>query len=859
MNQEKKSRGWVKNAAIIFLSVMLVLTFFSNTILNWSLPEVSGQYAGYGTIMSSIRGTGTVTTNMGYSVRLDSTREIKTVEVKQGDRVEVGQLLFTLAEGASDELTAAIEQLETLEYNYKVKLLNLTSADYYESNQQIAKLRQQISDLESQRADITKIQNALNMAKDKVKQLQKEAASLQEQITAIDDKISEITAGEAGNSPETAALVNRLELLREQMKSAEKNLNAAKKTVEDITAQMPMTYAEAQAAYTAALEAYNNASESYAYAEADHRALTEKHKIYLARKQAYDDALAAWNTASSDANAAESELRTALGTLSSVETVTEEELSALKAKLDDKTTEAGYLTEAYNTAVANRTAYLAAKNEYLAAQDRLNATPSSDPNYDAIYRDYQNKLAAYSALEEVTNSDVETAKNRMETANSELTAQQSEYTAKVNERSALLASSAYQQAVAAVSEAQQKADTAEASLSAAEQTMNTTKDAMDAVEAVTDTQLNTSERELAAQAKELTKLQQTLKTAKSDYDTAAAYQTKLTAAQTRLTSVQQTYDSCSDAVQSAEEALQEVMSDKTKDLQKQRSALNASLKTLNTAITEAQETEASYTEQLTMTPAELEASIKDKTEQLDAAVAALTKQQESDNKQSELTQMELERDREEIQKQREAVEKLRGNGGASEVTAKYAGVVTAINYMAGDTVQQGDALATIDVEGKGYTLSFSVTNEQSRQIHVGDAATVSNNWWNNIEVVVSAIKTDQNNPGNSKIIECDVTGDVANGQTLTVSIGERQTGYDIVVPNSAIREDSNGKFVLIATGKSTPLGTRYIATRLDVTVLARDSVNTAIDTGSTYNYDFVITTTTAPIEAGQQVRLAGNS
>ena len=35
MNENgKKKREWVKTAAIVFLSVMLVLTFFSNTIMN---------------------------------------------------------------------------------------------------------------------------------------------------------------------------------------------------------------------------------------------------------------------------------------------------------------------------------------------------------------------------------------------------------------------------------------------------------------------------------------------------------------------------------------------------------------------------------------------------------------------------------------------------------------------------------------------------------------------------------------------------------------------------------------------------------------------------------------------------------
>ena len=59
--QEKKSRKeWIKTIAIIFLSVMLVLTFFANTIRNYSLPEVATQYVGPDTLSTKIRGSGTV-------------------------------------------------------------------------------------------------------------------------------------------------------------------------------------------------------------------------------------------------------------------------------------------------------------------------------------------------------------------------------------------------------------------------------------------------------------------------------------------------------------------------------------------------------------------------------------------------------------------------------------------------------------------------------------------------------------------------------------------------------------------------------------------------------------------------------
>ena len=82
MAEEKKfKRGWVKNVAIIFLAVLLVLTFFSNTIMNRSLPEVAVQYTQSGTITAKVRGSGTITANSSYNVTLEQTREVATVAV----------------------------------------------------------------------------------------------------------------------------------------------------------------------------------------------------------------------------------------------------------------------------------------------------------------------------------------------------------------------------------------------------------------------------------------------------------------------------------------------------------------------------------------------------------------------------------------------------------------------------------------------------------------------------------------------------------------------------------------------------------------------------------------------------------
>ena len=59
----------------------------------------------------------------------------------------------------------------------------------------------------------------------------------------------------------------------------------------------------------------------------------------------------------------------------------------------------------------------------------------------------------------------------------------------------------------------------------------------------------------------------------------------------------------------------------------------------------------------------------------------------------------------------------------------------------------------------------------------------------------------------------DITGDeVTPGQSLNVSVGQKSANYDLIVPNSAIREDSNGKFILIRGIQEQPLGNRYVAT-----------------------------------------------
>lgn len=208
---------------------------------------------------------------------------------------------------------------------------------------------------------------------------------------------------------------------------------------------------------------------------------------------------------------------------------------------------------------------------------------------------------------------------------------------------------------------------------------------------------------------------------------------------------------------------------------------------------------------------------------------------------------------------RAQVDKLTAEAMGGEVTAPISGLITSVNVKSGVETPSDGIVFTMQPEGKGYTMSFTVTNQQATRLSVGDQAELVNSWrYDDIQVTLASIKPDPNNPGQNKLLTFDVTGEsVIAGQSLNVSVGQKSANYDYTVPNSAIREDNNGKFILIITSKSSPIGTRYFASRVDVEVLASDDTKSAIS-GAIESYAYVITTSTKPVEAGKQVRLANN-
>jgi len=555
MNEKGRNRKeWVKTAAIIFLSVMLVLTFFSNTIMNYSLPEVAAQYIQPGSITAQIRGTGTVESEDPYSVKVGNVRKVESIEVNVGDEVQKGDILMYLSYEDSETLKAAREELENARLAYEMALL---TGD----------------------VDVSVMKNS-------------------------------------GETLSAEAYKNKIMALKNEIARAESAVKDSQKKVDELTQ-------------------WGNALSTQIAVTPSNNADTTKEKNALADAQ--------------------QKLETAQLELE----IAENKLADIERKLDQTTVSAG--DAAYDELVKEKTA----------VQIEINSIKTKCDSLEVEVKKAQTALD-----NKIASGDT----------------------------SAIIAN---------------------------------------------------------------------LNNQKSQNDVALFH-------------------------------AQNDLNDKQKVLSEKETALSDYIKNTSDS----------------MNLSKLYQTVEDA---------------------------------------REKVEKLEAEVTGSDVKAPLSGTISEIFVRSGLDTPADGIVVSIQPEGEGYTMSFSVTNEQARKVSVGEAASLVNYWrYEELEVILTRIMPDTTDPGQKKKLVFDVKGEgVVAGQTLNVSIGQKSANYDMIVPNSAIREDNNGKFILIVESKNTPLGNRYKAVRMDVEVIASDDTKSAIS-GAMYGYEFVITTSTKPVEAGQYVRLSEN-
>ena len=108
---KKDKKDIVKNVAIVFLSIMLVLTLFSNTITNYTLAQVATTMAQPGEIKKKIDVSGEIEAEDPYQVMVKESRKISGVAVKEGAHVKKDDIVIFLQFTKNREQLPAVQKL----------------------------------------------------------------------------------------------------------------------------------------------------------------------------------------------------------------------------------------------------------------------------------------------------------------------------------------------------------------------------------------------------------------------------------------------------------------------------------------------------------------------------------------------------------------------------------------------------------------------------------------------------------------------------------------------------------------------------------------------------------------------------
>lgn len=346
---------------------------------------------------------------------------------------------------------------------------------------------------------------------------------------------------------------------------------------------------------------------------------------------------------------------------------------------------------------------------------------------------------------------------------------------------------------------------------------------------------------------EYTKAQSELQKAESDLQ---SFMTNPDVSEDIINSLQDKVNQCSEYLSQCENSYKSQKSALRNTLNDRLSYLNGESDRLNGIINDY---ESNLSSDDMVTVDSLNEQITAKQRELETLVIALEDAKNQDKLDSQTNDIDVKAKHEEIEAQKLTVEKLKKNDSEKEIKTDYAGTVSQINVKIGDSVLPDESVAVIDMSDEGYTMTVSVEAEKTKKIKAGISADVLNDWSNSIKADLVEIKNDNQDKKN-RILKFKISGDVNSGDALSVSIPCSTGRYDTIIPKSALNEDSNGKFVLVVTSKSSPLGNRYFAQRVDVEVLASDEVSCAVQ-GSLNMGDYVITTSSKPVKDGDQVKM----
>lgn len=234
--------------------------------------------------------------------------------------------------------------------------------------------------------------------------------------------------------------------------------------------------------------------------------------------------------------------------------------------------------------------------------------------------------------------------------------------------------------------------------------------------------------------------------------------------------------------------------------------------------------------------------------QLKESEKAGIKGKASADKVTELYLRGIQLDIDDKQEKIEQVRKLKEENGA--VKTPVDGMITTLDIEEGTILSGQEKLA---VAADGYGIEAKLGREDLKNFEAGDTITISLGKDKEITSVIEEI-TAPDEEDNVILKAALPDGDYKVNQSVFYTLAKTSPSYNQCVPIQALRQDSQGTYVLTVVEKEGILGREKTAYRTEVKVLDKDSKNAAVE-GALAETDQIITGSSKNIAEGDRVRI----
>lgn len=187
------------------------------------------------------------------------------------------------------------------------------------------------------------------------------------------------------------------------------------------------------------------------------------------------------------------------------------------------------------------------------------------------------------------------------------------------------------------------------------------------------------------------------------------------------------------------------------------------------------------------------------------------------------------------------------------VFAPVDGYVISSTLSVGAMVSTNSPVMMLSDQSQGLELYVTVDEDSASEMAIGDSASITvGNEVYQCNILSIALSTDRDSMFDIGFLLPGDAGSV--GISATMRLRKRTQNYDVIIPLSALREDSDGNFVYVVEQQQSSLGVRMSVRRVDVYVLEQDSTRAALQ-GGVSQRDTIVLRGDRDISDGDRVRL----